>query len=146
VSDPATVEEDLHRCDEVILEYGGAADLDARVRVARTILWKGTTLWESGRSEDALAVWRELVQRYGDATEPELLSAVKEGLRQQGLTLMELRRRHEALRVYRVLAGLHAPPRHRAVRELAAASLVGLVWVSLRLRLENRVGRLGAVR
>jgi hypothetical protein len=145
VSDPTTVNEDLLRCDEVIIEYSRRADLDARVRVARAILWKGTTLWESGRSEDALAVWREVDQRYGDATEPELLSAVEEALRQQGLTLMELKRRREAFHAYRVLAGIRAAHRNGVVRELVAIALVCLAGASVGLRLQNLVGRLRAV-
>jgi hypothetical protein len=68
----------LIRAHEVVARCATAPHLLLRARLADALMNKGGTLWELGRSEEAIAVFDDVRARFGGVDEPTLKKTVEE--------------------------------------------------------------------
>ncbi len=101
-------EEELCGYDRVIhigniLIARNTDDLLLHGRIARALFYKGITLGNLNRSEEAIAVYDEVMHRFGEATEAALREQVAMALQKKHETLVGLGREDEARNVYEEL-------------------------------------------
>jgi tetratricopeptide (TPR) repeat protein len=111
--------------DELIGNYGAAADLDSRQLTADALVEKGFALADLDRSQEALEVFENALARVGSDNDPALSSATAGALLGKGAVLAELARRDEAIAVFDELVERFGGETALEVREQVAYALVG---------------------
>lgn len=84
--------------------YGAAERAYARAEqsadgatAAKSLNSRAVAVWQFGRHEEAMALWRDVERRYGESAEPAVRISVALALRNQGISLRDLSRSDEAL-------------------------------------------------
>jgi len=86
--------------DDMIARLGNESDLALREEIAQTLLLKGATLRQFGRSEQEIAVYDDVIARFGAASDLSLREQVARALMLKGMTLRRLGRSEQQIAVF----------------------------------------------
>ena len=78
----------------------GANNSSEGVEQAQALVYKGITLGQLNRSEEALGIYDEVVRRFGASDSSEIIKLVAQALVNKGVRLSQLNRLEEELEVY----------------------------------------------